>query len=208
MGACIVDVNRRRRKKKKKMLRVTREYEPSCLNIYASCTGSRVHWPPFPSRPSSLFKFLDVYFFITVRARWRWSREQKRNRLRDMRFFLWNNYITRIYIVQINASSRTISELVLLVAKFNDNNRIVCIVRFEHFQQRRSGAPKITSGICNPIATINFENYTNGEMTLSVSFDVWAYRRYVMALFSSRPYDAQTRNAKHFVHISFYRPGG
>lgn len=35
---------------------------------------------------------------------------------------------------------------------------------------------------------------TNDEMTLSVLFDVWAYRRYVIALFSSRPYDAQTRN--------------
>lgn len=48
-----------------------------------------------------------------------------------------------------------------------------------------NSAIEITSGICNLIA-INFEsNYTNNGMTLSVSFDVWMYRWYVMALFSS-----------------------
>lgn len=118
------------------------------------CTG------PFPPpRLSSLFKFLDVYFSITVKASVTVIERAKVEPTRRHALFLWNSYITRIYIVQINARLRTIFKwkLILFVAKFNDNNRTVCTVRFEQFQQRGSGATK-TTRICDPIATINLES--------------------------------------------------
>lgn len=47
----------------------------------------RVCAGPFPSRPSSLFKFLDVYFSITVKESSVTVIERAKNRPRDMRFF-------------------------------------------------------------------------------------------------------------------------
>lgn len=114
-----------------------------------------MHWP-YPLLPlfTLLFKFLDVYFSITVRIG-DGDRESKSGTDEEICAF-YEIAITRIYIVQIDARLNEHpyerAEF-LLVAKFSDNNQSMysCVLNISNSSEP---VDERTSGICNPIVTI------------------------------------------------------
>lgn len=155
---------------------------PSRLNV-SWLPRLAVHWPLPPSLPLTLlFKFLDVYFSITVRIG-DGDRESKSGTDEEICAF-YEIAITRIYIVQIDARLNETSKRkrLLLVAKFSDNNWTIYSSvsnisnsSSEQWMSERAGF------VIQYIATIDFENlYKRIKLSVSSNVISFAYRWHVI----------------------------